>query len=81
MSAYVYPYLSAHQTRNVEPTAWQMELASALESIFGKGAHTLDELVAGLNASRVRPAAGGAWTSENYTALMAELGTPQGRVS
>jgi hypothetical protein len=81
MSAYVYPYLSAHQTRSSEPTAWQMELASALEAIFGKGAHTLDELVAGLNASRVRPAEGGAWTPENYTALMAELGAVQARLS
>jgi hypothetical protein len=51
-----------------------MELASALESIFAKGAHTLDDLVAGLNASRVKPVDGGAWTPENYTALIRELG-------
>ncbi len=74
MSTYVYPYLSAHQSRIHEPTAWQMELASALESIFAKGAHTLDDLVAGLNASRVKPVDGGAWTPENYTALIRELG-------
>lgn len=74
MSRYQYPYLSAHQTRDAEPTAWQMELAAAIESIFAKGAHSLDELIEGLNGSRVRPPGGGAWTAENYTALMRELG-------
>jgi hypothetical protein len=74
MSGYKFPYLSAHQSRTVEPTAWQMELAAAIEGIFAKGATTLDELVAGLNASRVKPIDGGPWTPENYTALMRELG-------
>jgi len=74
MSRYQYPYLSARQTRDAEPTAWQMELAAAIESIFAKGAHSLDELIEGLNGSRVRPPGGGAWTAENYTALMRELG-------
>jgi hypothetical protein len=31
-------------------------------------------LIAGLNASRVRPPSGGAWTKENFTAVMQELG-------
>ena len=29
--AYQYPYLSPHQTRTHEPTAWQQELANAIE--------------------------------------------------
>jgi hypothetical protein len=74
MSGYQYPYLSAHQTRTEVPTAWQMELAAALEGIFAKGAHSLGELIEGLNASRVKPPHGGPWTPENYTALMRELG-------
>ena len=74
MSQYQFPYLSPHQSRTQEPTQWQLDLASAIEAIFAKGAHSLDELVAGLNASRVRPLDGGAWTTENYTALMRELG-------
>lgn len=74
MSDYQYPYLSAHQTRTHEPTAWQMELAAAIEGIFAKGAHTLDELIEGLNGSRVKPPNGGPWTAETYTALMRELG-------
>ena len=74
MRSYQYPYLSPHQTRTQEPTPWQQELANAIENVFGTGAHQLDELVAGLNASRVRPPAGGDWTAENFTALMRELG-------
>jgi hypothetical protein len=74
MSDYQYPYLSPHQSRTQEPTQWQLDLASAIESIFAKGTHSLDELVEGLNASRVRPLGGGLWTAENYTATMRELG-------
>jgi hypothetical protein len=75
MSHYQFPYLSPHQSRTQEPTQWQLDLASAIESIFAKGSHSLDELIEGLNASRVRPLEGGRWTPENYTALMRELGT------
>jgi hypothetical protein len=71
---YEYPYLSPHQTRTHEPTAWQQELANTIEAVFSKGAYALDELVAGLNASRVRPPNGGDWTTENFSAVMRELG-------
>jgi hypothetical protein len=74
MSTYQFPYLSAHQTISHEPTQWQMELASALESIFAKGGHTLEALIEGLNGSRVKPPDGGPWTADKYTALMRELG-------
>jgi hypothetical protein len=74
MADYEYPYLSPHQTRLHEPTAWQHELASAIEAVFAKGAYELDALVAGLNASRVRPPSGGDWTAENFKAVMHELG-------
>lgn len=72
--AYQFPYLSPHQTRTQPPTAWQQELANAIEGVFGKGVEELDELVAGLNASRVRPPSGGDWTPENFVAVMRELG-------
>jgi hypothetical protein len=72
--SYQFPYLDAHQSRSQEPTQWQMELASALESIFAKGAHSLDALVEGLNGSRVKPPDGGAWTADKYKALIRELG-------
>jgi hypothetical protein len=74
MSQYQYPYLDAHQSRTQEPTAWQQELADAIESVFSKGARELDEVIAGLNGTRVRPPSGDDWTSENFTALMHELG-------
>lgn len=74
MSSYQYPYLSPRQTRAQGPTAWQQELANAIEGIFSKGARELDEVIAGLNASRVRPPSGGDWTAENFTAVMRELG-------
>jgi hypothetical protein len=74
MSAYQFPYLDPHQSRTQGPTAWQSELADVMESIFAKGAHDLDALIAGLNASRVRPFHGGQWTPEHFTALMRQLG-------
>jgi hypothetical protein len=72
--SYQFPYLDAHQSRTQDPTQWQMELAAALEGIFAGGAHSLEALVDGLNASRVRPPDGGKWTAEKYTTLMRELG-------
>ena len=74
MTTYTYPQLEVHQTRLREPTDWELSLADAVESAFGKGHHTLPALVAALNASRVRPRDGGAWTEENFTTLMRELG-------
>jgi hypothetical protein len=74
MSEYRYPYLNPVQTRAHEPTPWQTELAGAIESVFSKGAHELDELIVGLNGTRVRPPNGGPWTKENFTAVMRELG-------
>jgi hypothetical protein len=71
---YQYPYLDPHQSRIHDPTAWQQELANTIEAVFAKGARELDALIAGLNASRVRPPDGGTWTEQNFTALMRELG-------
>lgn len=71
---YQYPYLDPHQTRSQEPTQWQQELANAIESIFAKGARELDELIAGLNASRVRAPDGAKWTEQNFTAVIRDLG-------
>jgi hypothetical protein len=71
---YEYPYLSPHQSRTHEPTTWQQDLANAIEGVFARGARELDEVVAGLNASRVRPPNGGDWTADSFTAAMRELG-------
>ena len=74
MNTYSFPYLDAHQTRTREPTEWESELAAAIEEAFTKGNHELDQLVTALNASRIKPRAGGAWTPEVFTNLMHELG-------
>lgn len=74
MKEYKYPYLDPHQSRTHEPTPWQQELANAIESVFAKGARELDEVVAGLNGTRVRPSNGADWTAETFTSLMRELG-------
>ncbi len=74
MKPYRYPSLDPHQSRTAEPTVWQQELANALENVFSKGARELDEVVAGLNKSRVRPLEGGDWTADKFTTLMRELG-------
>jgi hypothetical protein len=72
--SYQFPYLSAQQSRDHEPTDWELALADTLEAVFSSGAYELDAVVAGLNGSRVRPRQGGTWTAENFTALMHELG-------
>ncbi len=74
MSAYSFPYLDPHQSRTHTPTDWEVALAGAIENAFTRGAATLEALVAALNASRVRPREGGAWTDANLTATMRELG-------
>ena len=74
MAEYRYPYLSPNQTRTGEPTAWQQELANAIEAVFSKGARELDDVVAGLKLSRVRAPDGGEWTAESFTKVMRELG-------
>jgi hypothetical protein len=74
MATYRFPHLDPHQSRTREPTDWEMSLAGAIEGAFGQGHHELPALVAALNASRVRPRDGGAWTEANFRALMQELG-------
>ncbi len=73
MSEYAFPYLNSHQSRMQEPTQWQMELAAAIENIFSRGATSINELVDGLNNSRVKLPDGGPWTTERYITLMQEL--------
>jgi hypothetical protein len=74
MATYSFPHLDPHQSRLREPTDWEMALAGAIEQAFGNGHHELAALVAALNASRVRPRDGGAWTEESFSELMRELG-------
>ncbi len=74
MPSYSFPALDPHQSRTREPSEWEMNLAAALEGIFGAGHYELPVVVAALNDSRVRPREGGHWTEANFQAVMAELG-------
>jgi len=74
MGQYMFPYLSPHQSRMCEPTEWEMALARTIEDAFGNSAYELHTLIDALNASRVRPRAGGTWTIETFTATLRELG-------
>jgi hypothetical protein len=69
-------YLEPQQTATRPPTAWENEFADALEAAFAAGVRELDELVAALNATRVRPREGGRWTAGVYTRTVADLGAP-----
>jgi hypothetical protein len=57
-----------------ETQAWENELGDVLEAAFADGAHELDEVVARVNASRVRPRDGGTWTAERLARVLHELG-------
>jgi hypothetical protein len=70
------PYVEHRQSAARDATAYETELATTLEAAFLRGAETLPEIVAALNASWVRPPEGGAWNEARFTALLAELGSP-----
>ena len=72
-NTYVFPYLEERQTLARPVTEWESDLADALENAFTKGHYELDDLVAALNRSRVRPQTGGAWTAENFQSIIHEL--------
>ena len=67
-------YLNPRQAALREPTAWENELADVLETAFAAGIRDIEPLIAALNATRVRPREGGAWTAASFTATVAELG-------
>lgn len=71
---YRFPHLEERQSITRLPTEWEGSLADAIEAAFAKGNWELEDLVAALNRSRVRPKAGGQWTAENFQATMQELG-------
>ncbi|MQY28704.1 recombinase-like helix-turn-helix domain-containing protein [Nocardia aurantia] len=67
-------YLVVHQSRSAEPTPYERKLAGAVEEVFALGDHTLDGLVAGLNARTVHAPDGRPWTVDTFTTEIARLG-------
>jgi hypothetical protein len=62
------------QTRTAAPTDYENALGDALEVVFGQGAETAEEVVAGLNAQGLRGPGGLPWTVESFETELARLG-------
>jgi hypothetical protein len=62
------------QTRDHAPTAFERELADALEEIFAAEIYDLAAVVGELNARGVKTEDGAAWTAEAFAAAMKRLG-------
>ena len=67
-------YLVEHQSRDREPTAYEVKLAGVIEEVFATGVHDLNGLVGGLNERGVRGADGQRWTEESFRFEMERLG-------
>ena len=67
-------YLEPHQARTRPQTDFENALGDAIEEAYAAGVHDLEGLVAHLAATGPAPEDGGPWTTEGFTALMAELG-------
>lgn len=61
------------QTRSSAPTEYEDRLGDALERVFESGAHSLAEVVAGLNGEGFLTADGGAWTEAGFQEEMRRL--------
>ncbi|MFC7882870.1 recombinase-like helix-turn-helix domain-containing protein [Streptomyces sp. NPDC057376] len=69
-----WPYLAPHQTRDHEPTPYEIKLARTLEDIFTKDGHELPDVIDGLNSRQLRTPTGEPWTEESFRAEMHRLG-------
>ncbi|CAM5239534.1 hypothetical protein STENM223S_00388 [Streptomyces tendae] len=69
-----WPFLDPHQTRDHEPTPYELKLARTLEDIFTEDGHELAEVIDGLNTRQLRTPTGAPWTEESFRAEMNRLG-------
>jgi hypothetical protein len=67
-------YLEPVQSRQVPPSAYEVNLAGTIEEIFGRGVHDLPGLLAELNDTGLTGPDGRAWTEESFTVEMHRLG-------
>lgn len=66
-------FLEPHQAQTAVPTDFENRLGDAIESAYAAGIHDLDGVVAYLEEQGPPPPAGGSWSTDSFTALMAEL--------
>lgn len=67
-------YLEPHQAQTSAATDFEDRLGDTIETAYAAGIHDLDGLVAQLEAHGPSSPAGGSWTADDFTALMAKLG-------
>jgi hypothetical protein len=67
-------YLEPHQSRQGQPSAYEVKLAGAIEEIFGRRTHDLPGLLAELNSAGLTAPDGRPWAEESFTAEMHRLG-------
>jgi len=63
----------AWQTRTRAPTAYDLALIEALETVMSDGTHDLPGIVRGLNALGCRTETGASWTETNFAAELKRL--------
>lgn len=63
-----------HRTLKVSASEYEKNLSGALFEILSRKTHDLAGIVAALNQSGVKPAGGGAWTEESFSAELERLG-------
>jgi hypothetical protein len=67
------PENAVWQTRTRPPTAYDLALIEALETVMANGTHDLPGIVSGLNKLGCRTEDGAAWTETNFAAEMKRL--------
>lgn len=68
------PKLMVWQTRDHEPTSYELSLAKNLIIAFSSGAETVEEVVSALNEQGMLYGDGSAFTTESFEREMARLG-------
>lgn len=68
------PTLMVWQTRDHEPTSYELSLAENLITAFSSGAETVEEVVSALNEQGMLHGNGSAFTTESFEKEMTRLG-------
>ncbi|WP_019546951.1 recombinase-like helix-turn-helix domain-containing protein [Streptomyces sulphureus] len=69
-----WPYLEPHQTRDADPTPYELKLAATLEEVYTQDGHDLATVVDGLNSRLVHAPDGLPWTEESFRTEIHRLG-------
>ena len=63
-----------HRTLNVSASQYEKDLSRALLGILSRKAHDLPGIVAGLNATEIRPEGASEWTEQVFVSEIERLG-------